>query len=173
MACCIHLTGELPLPDSSGKGELTNSSVLSRFNATPPKGGPGNSPGFPGGGFPPRFPQNKPILPSTKAGIAVGVVALVAASVTGLYFLIRCLRRREQRKQANAIREISKPQEFPKIPPKANRILGQDLETGRAAALQSQKRLELEEMGVAMPMDDQNGRKPPVPKRAASRKTFL
>ena len=70
------------------------------------------------------------------------------------------------------MREISKPQEFPKIPPKANRVLGQDLETGRAAALQSQKRLELEMMGVAQPMDSQTGR-PPIPKRAESRKTFL
>jgi hypothetical protein len=154
--------------------ELTRISVLSRFNATPPSNNPGNDPDNrpgPPGGFP-RFPQGKPILPSTKAGIAVGVIALVATSFTGIYFLIRCLRRREQRKQANAIREISKPQEFPKIPPKANRILGQDLETEKAAALQSQKRLELELTGVAMPMDEQTGR-PPIPRRAAARKTFL
>jgi hypothetical protein len=50
------------------------------------------------------------MLPSTKAGITAGVISLFAASFTGLYFLIRCLRRRDQRKQANAIREISKPQ---------------------------------------------------------------
>jgi hypothetical protein len=152
----------------------TNSlSVLSRFNATPPISGPG----FPGNfsGFPPgfpHFPPNKPILPSTKAGIAVGVISLVAVSFTGLYFLIRCLRRREQRKQANAIREISKPQEYPKIPPKANRVLGQDLETGKAAVLQSQKRLELELTSVAMPMDEQTGR-PPIPRRNTARRTFL
>jgi hypothetical protein len=84
----------------------------------------------------------------------VGIIFVVAVSFTGPYFLIRCRRRREQRQQANAIREISKPQEFPKIPSKANRVLGQDLETGKASAVQSQKRLELELTGVAMPMDD-------------------
>jgi hypothetical protein len=133
--------------------------------------GPGNGPGFPSRG-PPRFPQNKLILPRTKAGIAVGIIFVVAASFTGLYFLIRCLRRREQRQQANVIREISKPQEFPKIPPKANRVLGQDLETGKAAAVQSQKRMELELTGVAIPSDDQT-RRPSIPRRVAARKTFL
>jgi len=146
----------------------TIDSVLSRFNASPPTGpSPGNFTGFPN-----LPPHNAPILPSTKAGIAVGVVALVALSFTGLYFLVRCLRRREQVKQANAIREISKPQEYPKIPPKANRILGQDLETGKAATLQSQKRLELELTGVAVAMDERTGR-PPVPKRNTARRTFL
>jgi hypothetical protein len=96
-----------------------------------------SGPGFPGNfsGFPPGFPH----FPPNKPGIAVGAISLVVTSFTGLYFLIRCLRRREQRKQANAIREISKPQEYPKIPPKANRVLGQDLETGKAAILQSQE----------------------------------
>jgi hypothetical protein len=139
MACYIPLTGKALYLTFLGRS-TNGRSVLSRFNVIPPMSGPG----FPGNfsGFPPgfpHFPPNKPILPSTKAGIAVGAISLVVTSFTGLYFLIRCLRRREQRKQANAIREISKPQEYPKIPPKANRVLGQDLETGKAAILQSQE----------------------------------
>ena len=142
---------------------LTSPRVLSRFNATPASG-----PGAPGlsnfTGFLSFPPHGKPVSLGTKAGIAIGVISIFAVFFTGLYFLIRCLRRCEQRKQANAILEFLKPQEYPKISPKADRILEQDLETGKTATLQSQKRMEWDAMGVAVAMDDSTGRPPVVPK---------
>ena len=151
-------------------------SVLNHFFPGPPNATFGNFTGGFGNGFGNFKKPAAPLLPSTKAGIAVGVASFIALSFTGLYFLIRCLRRREQRKQGNSIREIGKPQEYPKIPPKANRVLGEDLETGRAARTQAQsrKREELEDMGIEWPLPERGGagRTPRVPRREI-RSTFL